>query len=275
MTISMKELLYLIQRIEENNIISISIRNFIANFYKKNGYPSSLEGHYAPICASLKKDKKRLLECIKYEKLKSEYLFSNPKPFFDICPFGVLDYVAHLDTNNPYIILYITHNNKFPRKNKKNYKLEICTDLNEIIEDNYLEQIPIVQNLIHSIISFDYKSFFAVHKGPAHVMVFEAKKKIIHSYQKNISLHSIAKELKISKSLLARYYKKIFQQTIHEDINFYRISLSKRYLELKYSVIETAHEVGYNDSKYFSRVFKNLTGLSPGEWKKANDENIE
>ena len=33
---------------------------------------------------------------------------------------------------------------------------------------------------------------------------------------------------------------------------------------------EIAEQVGYSDSKYFGRVFKETVGLSPAEFRKAN-----
>jgi AraC-like DNA-binding protein len=33
------------------------------------------------------------------------------------------------------------------------------------------------------------------------------------------------------------------------------------------SVKEVAHKIGFEDQYYFSRLFKNKTGVSPSEWK--------
>ena len=34
------------------------------------------------------------------------------------------------------------------------------------------------------------------------------------------------------------------------------------------TVKEAAHRMGFDDQYYFSRLFKNKTGVSPSEWKK-------
>ena len=48
-----------------------------------------------------------------------------------------------------------------------------------------------------------------------------------------------------------------------------RIRYSKQMLlDKQYTMEDIAEAVGYNDVKYFSRVFKQVSGISPGEYRK-------
>ena len=48
----------------------------------------------------------------------------------------------------------------------------------------------------------------------------------------------------------------------------FRISHAKRMLKgTDRKVYEIANAVGYNDPKYFQRVFKEVVGVSPGEYR--------
>lgn len=41
-------------------------------------------------------------------------------------------------------------------------------------------------------------------------------------------------------------------------------------LDKQYSLDDISDAVGYKDTKYFSRVFKQKTGLAPGEYRKKH-----
>lgn len=46
-----------------------------------------------------------------------------------------------------------------------------------------------------------------------------------------------------------------------------KIDAAKRLLEQRLSITQTAHEVGYNDVRYFSRIFKQLTDMTPTDYR--------
>lgn len=48
-----------------------------------------------------------------------------------------------------------------------------------------------------------------------------------------------------------------------------RIQNAKNYLiQTNYDIAEVASAVGYNDLKYFSKLFKKTTGLNPSEFRR-------
>ncbi len=46
-----------------------------------------------------------------------------------------------------------------------------------------------------------------------------------------------------------------------------RIDEAKRLLDQRLSITQTAHEVGFNDMRYFSRTFKHVTGITPSAYR--------
>jgi AraC-like DNA-binding protein len=46
-----------------------------------------------------------------------------------------------------------------------------------------------------------------------------------------------------------------------------KISKAESLLENDISIKEAAYNLGFNDQFYFSRLFKNKTGVTPSEWK--------
>lgn len=56
-----------------------------------------------------------------------------------------------------------------------------------------------------------------------------------------------------------------------EMLTFYRIRAAVEYLQnTDKKVYEIAYAIGYNDSKYFSRVFQRVTGMKPMELKNGH-----
>lgn len=89
------------------------------------------------------------------------------------------------------------------------------------------------------------------------------------NYAKQISLDEISNVVNMNPSYFCRYFKKFTGKTIMEYINFVRICKAESFLATtKDSVIEISMEVGFSSSSYFNRVFKNINGISPTEYRK-------
>lgn len=94
------------------------------------------------------------------------------------------------------------------------------------------------------------------------------------SYTNDICSSKIAMEFGISD----RYLRKLFSHHVGvcfvNYINSLRISKAKELLKYStYSIKEIAHQIGFNSTEYFVRVFKQIAQLSPSEFK-ANFKNI-
>jgi AraC-like DNA-binding protein len=86
----------------------------------------------------------------------------------------------------------------------------------------------------------------------------------------DISVASIAERFHYSPSYLTSIYKRVFGVAVSEQIVEYRINRARELLSATASpVSDIAREVGYADPKYFMRVFKRRTGLTPGQYRDA------
>ncbi|WP_400243590.1 AraC family transcriptional regulator [Niallia sp. JL1B1071] len=91
---------------------------------------------------------------------------------------------------------------------------------------------------------------------------------IHQNYDKNISLDELANIVEISPSHLSAIFKKYTQKSPIDYLIQHRIEMACMYLKLtELKLYEIAHKVGYQDSFYFSRLFKKNTGNSPKKYK--------
>lgn len=91
-----------------------------------------------------------------------------------------------------------------------------------------------------------------------------------HSGSK-LSLQEVADHCFISQWHLSKLLNKHLNQTFYDLLNAERMHRARELLEdPALRISEIAERVGYADTAHFSRVFKKLEGMSPGEWRNRN-----
>ncbi|OQY34068.1 MAG: hypothetical protein B6241_06185 [Spirochaetaceae bacterium 4572_59] len=98
--------------------------------------------------------------------------------------------------------------------------------------------------------------------------IFQAIQYINKNYAEKVSLDEVAGAVYLSPA----YFSKIFKEEMKCNFNTYlnrnRIEKSKNLLlNSKFSLVEIAGMVGYEDQSYFTKVFKKIAGLSPGKYR--------
>ncbi|PIB34688.1 hypothetical protein BFP72_04325 [Reichenbachiella sp. 5M10] len=86
----------------------------------------------------------------------------------------------------------------------------------------------------------------------------------------DFSSKELVKALGISRSLLHKKLSALTNQSASEFINHFRMKRAKELLKaLELNVSEVAYTVGYNDPKYFSRLFSKYYGYSPKQYQEG------
>lgn len=102
-------------------------------------------------------------------------------------------------------------------------------------------------------------------------IIQEIVKYISNNYASNITLQSLSKRYALSPSYLSRQFKSITNIGLNEYINIVRINAAEKILLTeKKSVTDVALECGFNDSNYFSAVFKKIKGTTPKKFYLQN-----
>ena len=87
-------------------------------------------------------------------------------------------------------------------------------------------------------------------------------------YNKQIGLKNYAKEFCVNESYLSDLFKSEFGQTFTNYLSQVRINMAKQLLsQFDLKIFEISDMVGYENTKYFNRVFKKLVGCTPSEYQ--------
>lgn len=99
---------------------------------------------------------------------------------------------------------------------------------------------------------------------------------ITDNYSSEITLELLSKKFTISKSHMSRQFKAATGFNISEYISVVRIKNAQRLLlTTNYHITQIATMCGFNNSSYFTAVFKRILGISPLKLRKNALENIE
>lgn len=93
---------------------------------------------------------------------------------------------------------------------------------------------------------------------------------IQNNFTKDIKLKNIAKEFGYDYSYISSFFNRAFKSDFATFVNTYRTDYAKTLLKkTELTVTEIAIKCGFGSIRNFNIVFKSLTGVTPGEYRKA------
>jgi len=99
-------------------------------------------------------------------------------------------------------------------------------------------------------------------------IISRAVEYIKDNFAKDISIDEIAEYIGISNNYFSLLFKQEMGVNFVDFLTSYRIEMAKKLLANKeFKVYEIGEKVGYSNSKYFSQVFKKITGMSPADYR--------
>jgi two-component system, response regulator YesN len=102
----------------------------------------------------------------------------------------------------------------------------------------------------------------------AHNPVAKALEYIRSHYLETLTLQQVADYVHVSKNYFSILFKKTTEQNFIDFVINLRIQRAKELLADKsLKIYEVAEQSGFNDVKYFSKLFKKITGFSPIDYR--------
>ena len=103
------------------------------------------------------------------------------------------------------------------------------------------------------------------------VMVNRALTFVDLHFGKNIGVPDVAAHIGVSEGGFSRIFKKYTQKSFVQYLTEYRIEQAKKFLlSPDVRIYEVASLTGFNDDKYFDRIFKKHVGKTPSDYKKMH-----
>lgn len=145
------------------------------------------------------------------------------------------------------------------------------------IESEYIKNNEYSEQLIKLYISelIIYLSRYRLKTLPSNEDTDLLMRKIAEyinlNYDKDLSLQFLSEKFNLSESYISKRFKTAIGTCINEYINYVRITLAEELLKTeKLPITEICYKCGFNDSSYFSSVFKKLKGITPYKFKKLH-----
>ena len=153
---------------------------------------------------------------------------------------------------------------------------EMGENLNDIFDDEFFvlekltnyDTIFEVRNILANILRFSAQYLSETRNNRDLRLVNHIKKIIAEQYASLKSVEQIASQTYFSTVHANVIFKKEVGYTIFDYLTHYKIEQAKKMLATgNYKVYEVSDFLGYKSKNYFSSLFKEYTGETPGHWR--------
>lgn len=142
-------------------------------------------------------------------------------------------------------------------------ELQYLKRISNFSDDICYEIAPVLFNILCQL----GKSNIVKRKSQNDILV-KTKQLLDESLYSNITMDIIADKVGVSKSHIIREFSKYYGCTPYNYLIDQKIAIAKKLITLSnMKISDISNTLGFNDSHYFSRIFKIKTGLSPQQYK--------
>lgn len=207
------------------------------------------------------------------EEFESELMINltsgNPRNIKQILDGLFHKLLDHPDVTMESVRLLLRHLCYLLIKLDLDFKAEIDCFLEKLNYPGYMlkyESLRGLAEVIENFYDLAVQNFLAEVGGKAS-LINKVKQIVERNYSSQLGLKELADLLHVNPSYLTRIFKEQEGENIQAFLIRFRIEKAKKILEAgKIKIEKLAETVGYEDSTYFFKVFKKVTGMTPREY---------
>ncbi len=238
------------------------------------------EVHLHSVCHYLKLNPNTTGKCIlNKRKLNNAHI---EKPMYSCCFAGVEEYVVPVNYNGECLMRIHISGYRGTLQKSKQRMLQISEICDQDFAKAYMklsETPPSLEEIMRFVRPMEYMIIDLYMRcsgkrsndekiSRTKDIYLQAIEYIHENYMYKISCEMLSKETGYSTAYLRYIFKKEGNVSIHKEINNIRLEYAKQLLlGTNMSITEIAFHCGFDDSNYFSTVFKNRYGASPRSFK--------
>lgn len=239
-------------------------------------------GHYCDFCNAAKNLPDGRRACDKSDKVDAVALAAQYRqPFFFECHLGMREWVLPLLHEDKLIGMVFIGQCRIAGESNEKQMLQRVREEGGDPEEflRHYNRLPILTREDLRNIGLILSSYFDIrieHSQPlGHSpeslnapLALRVRDYIDQHYKNTLSTGKLAQTFFISEAYLSRLFRQSFALTVTAYLHQTRINHAKQLLKTTTaSVSSIALNVGYTDLNYFSRIFKNQTGLTPSAFR--------
>ncbi len=199
---------------------------------------------------------------------------SGVKSFLELFTSEIISSGLELDKiKNAFFELIVTANNTAKETNRGFTSQTFDNAFATLSSEN---DITLIKQFAQKFLMECTAAVTSIKKAEENPIIKKVCAYIDENLSQDISLETAAEYVQVSSFYLSKLFKEEKGETFINFVSDKRLEKSRELLEqTNCSIKEITARVGYNDQNYYSRIFKTKYGVSPKEYRKANEGGTE
>ena len=267
-----KRLSDLIAALERGTKLHIAV-SFLKNYGNAMTHCTHSQAiHDRPVCIATKTTREGLAACYRCRMTVQRAVIRRKKPMSGCCTKGVYEY-CHPVIREDRVVAVIFVGNVLTEDPAQQQRLSryVEPELLETMEQRFTpDDCRETALILDSYIRLLLDRYGAVENGEYDPLAENIKNFIRENMAYDFTVEDLAERFGYHPKYLGRLFARQAGCTVKQFCTSIRVSRAKELLtKTNLSIADIARQVGYDYVTYFDRVFLEMTGLSPGQYRAA------